>query len=194
MSKVFVSHSSDDKLRIEREILPALRGHDIEYWYAPEGIEHYGEWEGQIPDALDVCDRLLVVMSENAEHRRWIEWEVQRWRTIHPADAADTTVAIQLNSGDATKIHPWLDDLQHLDFRVNSPEKQDKLVRALQAAEPAALWNDFRRRYLIDAVSAPVFQRVRGPVRFAPSRIRTIRKRWPLRIRTDAHRNCCRRA
>lgn len=116
MTKVFISHASEDAPFIERRLLPLFKSNGIEAWYAKDSIHTADEWEASIRKGMEACDWFLLVMSPHSAASEWVKAEVawaigKRWPKIIPVLVEDC---------EPERFHLWIPRLQHLDFRPES--------------------------------------------------------------------------
>lgn len=127
MPKVFISHSSQDRSRIESDVLSLLRSHGIEYWYSSENIPSASDWEKVIRRALGECDWFLAALSAHALQSDWVQAEVH-WALDH---RKDHFVSLLLDDCTPSDLHLKLIRYQHVDFRQNTDEGCRRLIEAL---------------------------------------------------------------
>jgi hypothetical protein len=72
----FISYSSDDREFAER-LYRDLQERGVRSWIAPEAIGIGARFRSQIDEAIRLYDKLLVILSENSVHSRWVEREVE---------------------------------------------------------------------------------------------------------------------
>src|SRR5271169_6456110 len=72
---VFISHSSRDRLFVER-IVAVLRRHGIACWYAPTAILGAQQWQDEIGHALRRCSWFVLVLSKNSLKSKWVKREL----------------------------------------------------------------------------------------------------------------------
>jgi len=130
MAKVFISHSSKDKVFITTTLLPILNESGIGTWYSSENIPSSSDWEKTIRAALRDCDWFLVVLSPHALESEWVQAEVH-WALNNRKDRFVSIVVADCNPSD---LHLKLIRYQHIDFRERSTEAVAQLL-ALWAAE-----------------------------------------------------------
>lgn len=128
MSKVFISHSSQDQSRIEKDLLPLLRSHGIEYWYSSENIPSASDWEKVIRRALSECEGFLVALSAHALRSDWLQAEVH-WALDH---RKERFVSLLLDDCTPSEIHLKLIRYQHVDWRQMSDAGDRRLLEALR--------------------------------------------------------------
>ena len=73
--RLFLSHSSSDKVFVS-ELKTALRSFGIEGFVAHEDIEPTAEWMQSILGALDTCDALAAVLTDDFRTSNWCDQEV----------------------------------------------------------------------------------------------------------------------
>lgn len=76
--KLFLSHSHLDETLAQR-LAGDLRQHGIEVWYAPAELRGADQWHDEIGSALERCDWMLILLSQQAikpENNRWIKREL----------------------------------------------------------------------------------------------------------------------
>ncbi len=71
----FLSHSSKDE-RFCKRLFSRLRDEQLRIWYAPEELKGGELLIDQITKAIRVYDKLLLVLSENSIHSKWVETEI----------------------------------------------------------------------------------------------------------------------
>src|SRR5262245_13627806 len=82
MAKVFVSHSTQDRSFVEREIVRLLEKHGLDAWYSKDDIQTSAHWERDILAGLKSCEWFLVVMSPRSAQSEWVRDEVH-WAIQH---------------------------------------------------------------------------------------------------------------
>jgi CheY-like chemotaxis protein len=134
VSRVFICHSSADRIFLAREIIPLLQSHGLETWYSNDDIRTASEWERSIRKGLMECDWFLVALSPRAVASTWVRSEVHwaaesRWGRIVP---------IMLEPCDPIDVHLKLAQLQCVDFTAATDSARGKLLAAWgMAYEPA---------------------------------------------------------
>jgi hypothetical protein len=74
--KVFVSHSSQDRDFVEREVVKFLNEQQIDTWYSRTSIESGEDFNRRIREGLQQCNWFLVVMSPRSAQSQWVMAEV----------------------------------------------------------------------------------------------------------------------
>ena len=125
--RVFVRHATQDRERVERDILAALRAQGAEPWYAGTDIQTATAWERSIKHALESCDWYLVVLTPPSVDSDWVKTEVHWALERRP----DRVVPVMLEDCRPEDLHLKLLRIQYLDFRQDLTTAQARL---------AALW------------------------------------------------------
>ena len=63
-----------------RRLHEKMRGEKLRVWFAPEDMQGGQELIEQIDRAIQVNDRLLLVLSEQSMNSTWVRREIQRAR------------------------------------------------------------------------------------------------------------------
>ena len=63
MPKVFISHATEDRERVEATIIAPLRKLGVETWYSTDQIPGASQWQDDILNALSDCDWFLAALS-----------------------------------------------------------------------------------------------------------------------------------
>ncbi|MDC0934893.1 toll/interleukin-1 receptor domain-containing protein, partial [Pirellulales bacterium] len=113
MPKVFVSHASQDRLLVEREIVGFLNERGIETWYSTDAIRVGEHWERRILDGLKGCDSFIVVMSPDSARSEWVKDEVAWAFGTMP----NRIIPVLIRDCNPLDFHLRMSRLQHVDFR-----------------------------------------------------------------------------
>ena len=73
---VFISHATDDRSIVERDIIAPLERSGISTWYSVDAVQTAAEWEREIRQGLARCDWFLVAVSPAAKSSQWVKAEV----------------------------------------------------------------------------------------------------------------------
>lgn len=73
----FISYSSKDE-EFARRLYSRMRDEHLRVWFAPEELKGGEKLREQIDRAIQVHDRLLIVLSEHSLCSRWVETEIRR--------------------------------------------------------------------------------------------------------------------
>lgn len=126
---VFISHSTQDRAFVEREIIPLLHDQKIQTWYSPQSIQTADEWERSIRKGLEGCGWFLVVMSPHAAKSEWVRaevfWAINKRR--------GRIVPVFHETCDPTDFHLMLFQIQGVDFRRDPKEAKRKLIAVFPA-------------------------------------------------------------
>jgi TIR domain len=157
MPRVFISHSTKDREFVERDLLPFLREHGIDAWYAPDDIQTAAHWERTILTGLQGCDWFLLLMSPRSAESEWVRDEVN-WAISH---REGRIVPVMVEACDPYAFHIRMSRIQHIDFRSDSETARRKLLK---------VWGiDLHRPTPAPAPSLPVAPPPRpAPVQTAP--------------------------
>jgi tetratricopeptide (TPR) repeat protein len=124
MPQVFISHSSQDREVVEREIIFPLRAHGVDVWYSRENIKSASEWERQIREGLRACDWFLVALSPRSVASEWVQREVH-WAFIK---RKGKIVPVMLETCEPEDIHLGLLPIQFIDFRNGAAQSLERLL------------------------------------------------------------------
>ena len=133
MPKVFLSHSTNDRAFVERQLVPLFDGENIDVWYAPDDIHTADEWERRIVQGLETCDWFLVVMSPNAVTSEWVKAEVH-WAM---ENRTHKVVPVMIAPCNPIDLHLKLPRIQYVDFLGSGDEAKEKLLKT---------WNRSKRQ------------------------------------------------
>lgn len=125
MTKVFISHSSLDRKRVERDVIDLLKGKGVETWYAREDILTTAVWERRIKEGLKECEWFLVAVTPNAINSEWVHREVHWALERRPGKV----IVVLLEPCDPADLHLGLDRLQRSDFTRDLAAGQKELLQ-----------------------------------------------------------------
>jgi hypothetical protein len=134
MPTVFLSHASQDREFVERELIPLLRENGVDTWYSRETIRTSEEWEDSIRSGLNGCDWFLVVLSPRSVTSDWVRTEVHWALDERPG----RVVPVLLESCNPSDLHLKLRRIQHVDFTQDRDSARAKLLE---------VWGITRGRY-----------------------------------------------
>ena len=80
MTKIFISHSSQDRDFVARELLDRLQKHELQTWHSEEDIHSAEQWDVAIRQGLEACEWFLLVTSPRSAKSEWVrneDWLVQ---------------------------------------------------------------------------------------------------------------------
>ena len=75
----FISYSTRDE-EFARRLYSRMRDEKLRVWFAPEDIKGGQKLHEQIERAIQLHDRLLIVLSEHSMQSEWVITEIQRAR------------------------------------------------------------------------------------------------------------------
>ena len=73
----FISDSSQDE-EFARRLHEKMRGEKLRVWFAPEDMQGGRKLIEQIDRAIQVNDRLLLVLSEHSLNSEWVQTELRK--------------------------------------------------------------------------------------------------------------------
>jgi len=124
MPRVFISHSSEDRGFVEREIVSLLRRKGIPTWYSTDDISSASEWETTIRAGLQSCDWFLIVLSPRSLASPWVKAELQ-WAFDN---RSGRIVPVLMEPCRPADFHLLLGSIQHVDYTRNPEEGRQKLL------------------------------------------------------------------
>jgi TIR domain/Pentapeptide repeats (8 copies) len=77
----FISYSTKDE-EFARKLHSKMRDEKLRVWFAPEDIQGGQKIYEQVERAIQVHDRLLIVLSESSLNSKWVKHEIKRAREI----------------------------------------------------------------------------------------------------------------
>lgn len=96
----FISYSGKDE-GFARRLHSRMREAELRVWFAPEDMKGGDKLYDQIDRAIQVHDRLLLVLSESSMQSRWVETEIRRARTVELREGRRKLFPIRLVSYEA---------------------------------------------------------------------------------------------
>jgi hypothetical protein len=82
-----------------------LRDAQIRVWFAPEDVKGGEKLHEQIEQAIQIHDRLLIVLSENSLQSEWVMTEIRRARKVEIKEKRRKLFLIRLVSFE--RIQGW---------------------------------------------------------------------------------------
>ena len=128
--KIFVSHATKDRERVEQLILRLLRRHEIDYFFAPESIVGSEEWHNAIMSGLKEATHFIVVLTPDAVESKWVRAEV-KWAFENLDNGR--IFPIHLYHCDIPKLHLPLLNVQYFDFLGNPGKAAHDLLKQFDA-------------------------------------------------------------
>ena len=125
MPKVFISHSSQDRELVEREIVALLQSHGIETWYSKDSIQTAAQWQRSIEVGLESCDWFLLVMTPRSLDSDWVLAEVTWWME----ERKGNFIPVLADDCEWKRFHLFMRQLQYVDFRSDADDVRQNLLR-----------------------------------------------------------------
>jgi hypothetical protein len=117
----FISYSSKDE-EFARLLHERLRAAGLRVWFAPEDIQGGKKLYDQIDTAIQIHDRLLLVLSEESMRSEWVMTEVRRARKAEVKECRRKLFPIRLTSYGTLKDWECFDADQGKDLAVEVRE------------------------------------------------------------------------
>lgn len=124
MPRVFISHSSQDRELVEREIISPLRARGVDTWYSTDNIKSASEWERQIRAGLKECDWFLIALSPRSVASEWVAREVH-WAFLK---RQGKIIPVMVETCEPEELHLGLLPLQFIDFRGDVAGARERLL------------------------------------------------------------------
>ncbi len=134
MKRVFLSHSSKDKLKV-REIASFLKENGIYVWIDEAEIRIGDSLINKITDGILGVDYLFAFLSNNSINSDWVQKELELAMNLEIEEKRVVVVPILLED---CNIPGFLKNKLYADMRTVSPSKQEysSLLRRLGIIEP----------------------------------------------------------
>ena len=100
----FISYSTKDE-EFARRLYSRMRDEKLRVWFAPEEMKGGEKLHEQIERAIQLHDRLLIVLSENSMQSDWVITEIQRARKTEIEE--DRRKLFPIAIVDFEKIKTW---------------------------------------------------------------------------------------
>jgi hypothetical protein len=100
----FISYSTKDEDFAGR-LYSRMRDEKLRVWFAPEDIKGGQKIHEQIERAIQIHDRLLIVLSENSMQSEWVITEIQRARKMEAEEGRRKLFPITIVDFD--KVKTW---------------------------------------------------------------------------------------
>lgn len=100
----FISYSSKDE-EFARRLYSRMRDQHLRVWFAPEEMKGGQKLVEQLDQAIQVNDRLLLVLSEASMRSEWVQTEIRRARRAERNEGRRKLFPIRLVNFDA--IRAW---------------------------------------------------------------------------------------
>jgi hypothetical protein len=100
----FISYSTKDE-EFAKRLHSRLRDAKVRVWFAPEDIKGGVKLHEQIERAIQIHDRLLIVLSENSLQSEWVMTEIRKAREAEKRENRRKLFPIRL--ADFEQIRKW---------------------------------------------------------------------------------------
>lgn len=104
----FISYSGRDE-EFARRLHSRMRQANLRVWFAPEDMKGGKKTYDQIDRAIQVHDRLLLVLSESSLKSKWVETEIRRARKVELQEGRRKLFPIRLVSYEALREWTCID-------------------------------------------------------------------------------------
>jgi hypothetical protein len=101
----FIKYSPRDE-DFAHQLYSAMKAANIRVWFAPEDIRGGEKLYDQIDSAVQIHDRLLLVLSEASMQSKWVETEIRRARKVELKEGRRKLFPIRLVSYEA--LQEWV--------------------------------------------------------------------------------------
>jgi len=91
----FISYSTKDE-EFARRLYSRMREENLRVWFAPEDIKGGEKLHEQIERAIQVHDRLLIILSEESMRSEWVMTEIRKARKAEAAEKRRKLFPIRL--------------------------------------------------------------------------------------------------
>jgi uncharacterized protein YjbI with pentapeptide repeats len=100
----FISYSHEDE-EFSQRLHSRMRSENLRVWYAPEDMRGGKKLHEEIFRAIQIHDKLLLVLSENSMKSEWVMTEIRRARKVEREESRRKLFPIRLVDFDA--IQKW---------------------------------------------------------------------------------------
>lgn len=129
----FISYSSKDQAFAER-LYADLQSRGVRCWFAPEDLKIGDHYHQRIDESIHLCDKLVLVLSEQALQSAWVEREVVAAREKEDREQRPVLFPLRLDDAVLHTTKAWAADVRrrwHIgDF--TQKEHQDTYQQALE--------------------------------------------------------------
>jgi len=123
---VFVSHSTQDAVFVENELIPHLRANGLDPWYSKDGIRSADHWERRILAALNKCQWFLIVLSPRAAESEWVKDELH-WAVTN---RARRIIPVMYEDCCLQDFHIRLSRIEYVDYRQDIERARRRVIEA----------------------------------------------------------------
>ena len=117
----FISYSHQDE-EFSQRLHSRMRGDNLRVWYAPEDMKGGRKLHEEIFRAIQIHDKLLLVLSENSMKSEWVITEIRRARKVELEENRRKLFPIRLVDFDALKKWECFDTDSGKDLAVELRE------------------------------------------------------------------------
>jgi len=100
----FISYNHQDE-EFSRRLYSRMRSENLRVWYAPEDMKGGSKLHEEIFSAIQIHDKLLLVLSESSMESEWVITEIRRARKVEREENRRKLFPIRLVGFDA--IQKW---------------------------------------------------------------------------------------
>lgn len=130
MNPIFISYSRIDELFVAAELVPWLESRGIPVWIDRRGIVPGEMWRNSLDEAILDASAVLLIITRASIKSDYVKYE---W--AYAMGAGIPVIPVIREQGATQKIHPKLNDIQHVDLTLMSPRVWDTLEQTLKAAQ-----------------------------------------------------------
>jgi len=100
----FISYSTKDE-KFARRLHSRMREANMRVWFAPEDLKGGKKLHEQLFEAIQIHDRLLIVLSEHSIQSEWVMTEIRKAREVEKKEKRRKLFPIRLC--DMTRLQKW---------------------------------------------------------------------------------------
>lgn len=142
MSRLFISHATDDRTFVENELLALLKALGFDVWLAEKDIITAEHWERSILTGLKRSEWFIILLSTKSANSEWVKDELS-WAIDN---LPDRIVPLLIEDCNVRDFHVRLSRIQVIDYRFRAQAAREKLIECLVQGE-------YRRRSLSHIVN-----------------------------------------
>jgi uncharacterized protein YjbI with pentapeptide repeats len=117
----FISYSQNDE-EFAKKLFVRMRESNLRAWFAPEHLKGGEKLYDQIDQAIQVHDRLLLVLSKHSMKSEWVKTEIRKARNVEIQENRRKLFPIRLSSIDEIIQWKCFDSDRGLDMAVEVRE------------------------------------------------------------------------
>jgi TIR domain len=125
---LFISHATNNRDRVEREIIGPLQASGMVTWYGPESIQGSEKWERKILEGIKKCDLFVLVMTKDSAKSEYVRDEIDlalRFLGDH------RIIPLLLEDCDSADFHIRLNRIQYIDYRSRTKQSHEQLMSVI---------------------------------------------------------------